>query len=190
MPKETLEEVNNKTGLGNILQSVYKYLRDNNILLGTWKNPIFNTRKARIPIVFYAKHNILGSSGFATTKPFFSFKNNHADKSIRLMTFVPTVKANKIVEWDIYKNPTLTGASWVAFNGAADIQKDTTATALSGGTLIGGLDMPSTDGKYISIGDEPVIFECLPGETITIAAKADSSATDLYLRIRIEEVDI
>lgn len=190
MPKETLENVNQQSGMANIIQSVYKYLKDNNILLGTWRNPIFNTRKARMPIVFYSKHNILGSSGFGTTKPFFSFKNNHTDKSVRLMTFVPTVKANKIVEWDIYKNPTLTGASWEAFNGSINIQKDVSATALSGGTLIGGLDMPLTDGKYISVGDEPVIFECLPGEIITIAAKADSTSTDLYLRIRIEQIDL
>lgn len=190
MPKETLENVKQQIGLGNIAISVYKYLKDNNILLGTWKNPIVNTRKARIPIAFYAKHSILGSSVFATSKPFFSFKNNNTEKAIRLMTFIPTVKANKIVEWDIYKNATLTSPSWVLFDGATNIQKDISATAFSGGTLIGGLDMPSTDGKYISIGDEPVIFECLPGEIITITAKADSSATDLYLRIRIEEIDI
>lgn len=190
MPKQTLEDTKQQSGLANIIISVYKYLKDNNILLGTWKNPIVNTRRARMPIVFYAKHSVLSSSGFATSKPFFSFKNNHTEKVVRLMTFVPTVKANKIVEWDIYKNATLTSASWVAFDGATNIQKDTSATAFSGGTLIGGLDMPSTDGKYISIGDEPVIFECLPGETITITAKADSSATDLYLRIRIEEINI
>lgn len=190
MPKETLENVNQQVGIGNIIQSVYKFLKDNNILLGTWKNPIVNTRRARMPVVFYAKHSVLGSSGFTTSKPFFSFKNNHTEKVVRLMTFVPTVKANKIVEWDIYKNATLTSASWIAFNGSINIEKDISATAFTGGTLIGGLDMPSTDGKYISIGDEPVIFECLPGETITIAAKADSSATDLYLRIRIEEINI
>lgn len=190
MPKETLENVRQQTGLGNIIISIYKYLKDNNIILGTWKNPIFNTRKARMPIAYYAKHSVLGSSGFATSKPFFSFKNNHTEKVVRLMTFVPTVKANKIVEWDIYKNATLTNASWVAFDGATNIEKDISATAFSGGMLIGGLDMPSTDGKYISIGDEPIIFECLPSETITITAKADSSATDLYLRIRIEEIDM
>lgn len=190
MPKETKENVNQQTGLGNILQSVYKYLKDNNILLGTWKNPIVNTRKARVPVSYYDKYSILAATAFATSKPFFSFKNNNTNKRIRLMTFVPTVKANKIVEWDIRKNVTLTGASWVAFDSSANIQKDISATAFTGGLIIGGLDMPSTDGKYISIGDEPVIFECLPGETITITAKADANATDLYLRLRIEEIDI
>ena len=190
MPKETLEEVNTKTGLGNILQSVYKYLRDNNILMGTWRNPIFNTRKARLPAAYYDKHSIIGASNFATAKPFMSFKNNNTDKLIRLMTFNATVKANKIVEWDIKKNAILTGASWVGFDGASNIQKDISATAFSGGILIGGVDMPSTEGIYVSIGDEPVIFECLPGESITITARADANSTDLYLRLRIEEINI
>lgn len=190
MPKETLENVNQQTGFGNIIQSVYKYLRDNNILLGTWRNPIFNTRKARLPIAYYDKHSILGASNLATPKPFFSFKNNNTNKVIRLMTFNATVKANKIVEWDIIKNAILTGASWVGFDGAISIQKDISSTGFTSGILIGGIDMPSTGGEYISIGDEPVIFECLPGESITITAKADANTTDLYLRLRIEEIDI
>ena len=190
MPKETKENLQQQTGLGNILASTYKYLKDNNILLGTWRNPIFNTRKARVPIAYYDKHSILGASNLATSKPFFSFKNNNTNKLIRLMTFNATVKANKIVEWDIRKNATLTGASWVGFDSATNIQKDISATAFTGGLLIGGLDMPSTGGEYISIGDEPVIFECLPGELITITAKADANTTDLYLRLRLEEIDI
>ena len=190
MPKETLENVNQQIGFGNIIQSVYKYLRDNNILLGTWRNPIFNTRKARVPIAYYDKHSILGVSNLATSKPFFSFKNNNTNKVIRLMTFNATVKANKIVEWDIRKNATLTGPSWVGFDGATNIQKDISATAFSGGTLIGGVDIQSADSIYVSIGDEPVIFECLPGESITITARADGNSTDLYLRLRIEEIDI
>jgi hypothetical protein len=106
------------------------------------------------------------------------------------MTFNATVKANKIVEWDIRKNATLTGPSWVGFDGATNIQKDISATAFSGGVLIGGVDIQSTDGIYVSIGDEPVIFECLPGESITITARADANSTDLYLRLRIEEIDM
>lgn len=190
MPKETIENVRQQIGLGNIIISVYKYLKDNNIILGTWRNPIFNTRKARLPIAYYDKHSIAGTSNFTSAKPFISFKNNNTDKVIRLMTFNATVKANKIVEWDIRKNATLTGASWVGFDSATNIQKDITATSFSGGLLIGGIDMPSTGGEYISIGDEPVIFECLPGESITITAKADANTTDLYLRLRIEEIDI
>lgn len=190
MPKETLENVNLQKGTGNIIQSVYKYLRDNNILLGTWKNPIFNTRKARQPVAYYDKHSITGVSGLATAKPFLSFKNNNTDKVIRLMTFNATAKANKIVEWDIRKNATLTSPSWVSFDGATNIQKDISATAFSGGLLIGGVDIQSADSIYVAIGDEPVIFECLPEESITITVKADSNSTDLYLRLRIEEVDI
>lgn len=190
MPKQTLEDTKQQSGLANIIISVYKYLKDNSMLLGTWRNPIINTRKARIPVVYYDKHSIVGASGFATAKPFISFKNNNTDKAIRLMTFNATVKANKIVEWDIRKNATLTGPSWVGFDGASNIQKDISATAFYGGLLIGGLDIQSTDGVYISIGDEPVIFECLPSESITITAKADANTTDLYLRLRIEEIDI
>jgi DNA polymerase-3 subunit alpha len=92
MAKETLENVNQQKGFGNIIQSVYKYLKDNNILLGTWKNPIFNTRKARLPTAYYDKHSVVGASGLATAKPFISFKNNNTNKVIRLMTFNATVK--------------------------------------------------------------------------------------------------
>lgn len=190
MSKTTQEEVQQSVGMGNILISTYKYLRDNNILKGVLKNPIFATMKPRVPKVFYDKRIVLGATDYGTEKPFFSYKNNNAKKEVRIMTFIPTVEASKIVEWDIYKNPTLTNPSWQQFGLSDNIEKDISATAFTGGELIGGLDMPRTDGKYLEIGDSPVIFTCLPGEIITITAKADSNNTDLYLRIRLEEIEI
>lgn len=138
MPKTTIEVVKQKTGMGEILISVYKYLRDNNILKGVFKNPIFATLKSRVPVVYYDKRSVLSASQYSTEIPFFSYKNNNEKKEVRIMTFIPTVEASKIVEWNIYRNATLTNESWVTFGEANNIEKDISATAFSGGTLVGG----------------------------------------------------
>ncbi len=190
MPKETKENLQQQTGMGNILTSVYKYLKDNNIMLGTWKNPIVSVKKARVPVFYYDKRNIIGATNLNTSVPFFSYKNNNTSKTVRLLTFNTSVKANKAVEWDIYKNATLTGVSWEAFASAQNIQKDISATAYSGGVLVGGIDIMSVDRIYLPLGDDPVIFECLPGETLTFTVKADANTADIYLRLRIEEIDL
>lgn len=190
MPKETLESVETETGLGKIIISVYKYLRDSNNLLGLLKRPIYSIRKPREPVCRFTKRAVESTSQYTGTRPFFSYKNNFTDKEVRILTFNPAVKANKIVDWSIFKNVTLVGASWVNFGNDSNVQKDISATSFSGGTEIGGLYITATGADYLSIGDSPVIFSCLPGETITIVPITDANASDLYLKIRIEEIDI
>lgn len=183
MARETIEQVNQKTGFGNILISAYKYLRDQGFLLGTKKSPMLVEQKARTPHTHVAKVSINAN---LADKPIFSYKNN-TDKEVRLMTFNVAVKSNKPVSFDIYKNATLTGAVWEDFDDAGHIDKDTTATDYSGGTLIGGVDVPEAGGQYISLGNEPVIFTCYPDEIITVAVVTEQ-ASDLFLRVRVEEI--
>lgn len=184
MARETLEQVNQKTGFGNILISAYKYLRDQNFLLGTYKNPTIVERKQRIAHTHSTK---LKLSSNPVNKPIFSYKNNTTDTEVRIMTFNVAVKSNKPVSFDIYKNPTLTAASWVNFNTTDHILKDISATAYTGGELVGGVDVPEAGGVYISLGDLPVFFTCEPNEIISIVCTTDQSS-DLFLRIRLEEI--
>lgn len=187
MPKETIEQVNQKTGMGNILISAYKYLKDKGILVGSGlSNPLITQKKARIPTSTHMEKLALNSAFFNNT-PMFSYKNISTDKEIRVMTFNVAVKSIKPVSFDIYKNATLTGAVWSAFNSSTIIQKDTSATAYTGGKLVGGVDVPETGGVYITLGDEPVIFSCMPGDIITFAPTTDL-ASDIYFRIRLEEI--
>lgn len=190
MAKETLEDVQQKTGMGNILISVYKYLRDNKDLLGAWKRPIFATQKPRVPIVRFANREVLSTNAYDGTVPFFSYKNNFTNKEVRILTFNPATKATKIVNWKILKNVTLVGESWINYGADSNVQKDVSAASFSGGEEIGGLYIISEGAPYLAIGDSPVIFTCLPGESITIVPKTDVNNTDLYLNIRIEEIDI
>lgn len=188
MPKETKENLNQQSGLGNILISAYKYLRDQSILLGTYKNPIFNTRKARIPNEPHVEKLFLAGITLSN-QPIFSYKNISGNKEIRLMTFNVAVQSNKPVSFDIYKNVILTNPTWNPFDESEIIEKDTSATAFSGGKLVGGVDIPQTGGQYISLGDAPVIFTCMPNDIITIVLTVDQSS-DVTLRLRLEEIDV
>ena len=185
MPKETITKVQEQSGLGNILIATYKYLRDNNILKGVFKNPLVVVRKTREAVQFYDKLILPSTTG--TNKPIFTYKNISTDKEIRLCTFNVAVKSTKPVSLDMYKNSNLTAASWIAFDGSANIQKDISATSYSGGLLVGGVDVPETGGVYISQEDKPLFFTCLPNETITIVLTAENSS-DIRMRIRLEEI--
>ena len=125
MPKETITKVQEQSGLGNILIATYKYLRDNNILKGVFKNPLIVVRKTREAIQFYDKLILPSTTG--TNKPIFTYKNISTDKEIRLCTFNVAVKSTKPVSLDMYKNSNLTAASWIAFDGSTTIQKDISA---------------------------------------------------------------
>ncbi len=172
MPKETIAKVQEQSGLGNILITTYKYLRDNNILKGVFKNPLIVVRKTREAVQFYDKLILPSTTG--TNKPIFTYFN-------------VAVKSTKPVSLDMYKNSNLTTASWIAFDGSTTIQKDISATSYSGGLLVGGVDVPETGGVYISQEDKPLFFTCLPNETITIVLTAENSS-DIRMRIRLEEI--
>jgi hypothetical protein len=183
MPRETIENVNQQTGMGNILISVYKYLRDRNILKGTFKNPLVVQQKARVPETYVAK--VKKENSTLSNYPILSYKNTSTDKAIRIMTFSAAVKSNKPVEIDILKNPTLNTPTWIPYDGATEIEKDISSTSISGGTLVGGVDIPETSGTYESLGNQPVIFCCMPGETITLSVNT-SGNSDVYIRVRLE----
>ena len=73
MPKETITKVQEQSGLGNILIATYKYLRDNNILKGVFKNPLIVVRKTREAVQFYDKLILPSTTG--TNKPIFTYKH-------------------------------------------------------------------------------------------------------------------
>jgi hypothetical protein len=89
----------------------------------------------------------------------------------RPITFSVSASATGQVLIRFYKNATLTGANFAAIpNVTAPLAVDTTATAVSGGTPVGGGITTSTGGStVISVGDTGLDIEA--GETLTITAQ-------------------
>ena len=184
MAKETIDQVNTTTGMGAILISVYKYLKDNKILSGSSKTPLIVQQKARVPDTHFERV-VLNAN--LINKPVLSYQNTSTTKEVRLMTFNAAVESNKPVLVDIYKNPTLTDEVWVDFNSSLTTKKDISATSFTGGTLVGGVPLSKSGSFYENYGNLPVLFTCNPNDIITFVVTTDQTS-DIDISIRIEEI--
>lgn len=191
MPKTTISDVEEATGMGNILITVYKYLRDTAALLGTFKNPLNIMVKQRTPNAFFTKLQTANAT-FSNT-PIISYKNISSSKETDILTLDLVVDSNKAVVFDIIKNGTLTAASFALAtneNGSATYtQIDTSATAIASGTLVGSKAIPTSDGQYLDLGQLQKFWRCEAGDTITLTATSDGNAT-LYIALRVNEGDL
>jgi hypothetical protein len=103
-----------------------------------------------------------------------AFNGTENRSGYRPMIFSVSASATGQVLIRFYKNATLTGANFAAIpNVTAPLAVDTTATAVSGGTPVGGGITTSTGGStVISVGDTGLDIEA--GETLTITAQQTS----------------
>jgi hypothetical protein len=87
------------------------------------------------------------------------------------------VEHNKTVTLNIYRNSTLTSASFSSIDANTSVlEKDTAATAFSGGTLLLSLPLGRTGNTVINL-DRDDAGLLAPGETFTITAIPGSGTT-------------
>lgn len=186
MPKETLEQVRKQSGMGNILISAYRYLRDNGIALGTQKTPSVVSLKVKEPDAYF--HRIISENTNFTNTPVFAYRCVSEGVEARIMTVSAAVKSNKPVVMSIYKNPTFT-AIWDSFDTSQDIEKATQITNVNGGRLVGGLNIPETGGEYVEVSENRPLFPCRNGDIILFTVDSDSNS-DFYMNVRVEAVKV
>lgn len=118
-----------------------------------------------------------------------TFNSQPNYKKVVYATVSLAVDGTKPVYWQVIKNGTLTGASYVDQDTANSIaQYDVSATVISAGSLVGGVVLGKTDSTRINLLDGDIVLRISPGETITLAAKsANATVVDLFLRW-IEEI--
>lgn len=118
-----------------------------------------------------------------------TFNGNTNHSKIQYATVSLATDGTKSVLWQVIKNGTLIGASYVDQDTLKSIaQYDVSASAVSGGELVGGVVMGKTDSTRINLLEGDVRIDINPGETLTLAAKSINSTTvDLFLRW-VEEI--
>ena len=85
--------------------------------------------------------------------------------------------ANKPAVLRLRLNPALTGASFSAIDASTSVaMKDTTATAVSGGTLFFAQSLAEGAAPIIDLSSRNILLE--PGETITISLEASNGTID------------
>lgn len=92
----------------------------------------------------------------------------------RLLGAAMSVEHTKPITIVFLRNATITGASWSAIGSNFSIQVDTSATAVTNGTQILSVPLGKTGQQYISLVEDEFAGVLLPGETICIAAIANS----------------
>lgn len=113
----------------------------------------------------------------------FQGKVNHV--RVRYGTVALSVDGTKPVIWEVHKNATLTGASFVPQNTETSVvDYDVSATSMVvSGDNIGGTIMGKVSTTRINLFEGDVVLAVYPGETITLAAKsANNSEVSLFFR--------
>lgn len=113
----------------------------------------------------------------------FQGKVNHV--RVRYGTVALSVDGTKPVIWEVHKNATLTGASFVPQNTETSVtEHDISATSMVvNGDNIGGTIMGKVSTTRINLFEGDVVLAVYPGETITLAAKsANNSEVSLFFR--------
>jgi len=136
---------------------------------GPW--PVTGVRKG----VRNTKTNVTSS-----LLPILSVRENVHFSSRAVQTFARVIRAAMAVEHTkpvtivMYRNATLTGASWTSVGSTTSLQYDTSATAISGGEEMFAVPMGKTGQQYISFVDDQLSNVIIPGDYITFAAIANS----------------
>lgn len=125
-----------------------------------------------------------------TLTPVISIRNKTTFQSLinhvrsRYGTVALSTEGNQPVEWYVYKNATLTGAVWAdADTNNSTSELDTSATAMSGGEIVGGTVMSKSDKVRINLFENDAVIDCLPGEWLTLACQSSqTSAVIVFLR--------
>jgi len=105
----------------------------------------------------------------------------------KLGTFTASTDGTKSVRWRLFIDGSLTGDVFADVDSHDSVlEVDTTATAITGGTLVGGTIMGKVDSQRINLlaGDVPITI--LAGQTLTIAA-ISTNASDIELFTRTKE---
>lgn len=118
---------------------------------------------------------------------FNSAPNNY---KIEYATVSLATDGTKPVYWNVITNAALTGAVFVDQDTANSIaQYDVSATAISGGNLVGGVVMNKSESTRINLLDGDVTIQINPGETITLAAKSvNNTIVDVFLTLGRRDV--
>ena len=124
-----------------------------------------------------------------TLTPLISIRNDSVDKNFRLGTLSIATDGSKPVIFTIYKNGTLTGASFVAYGGDSFCSYDISATAITNqGMAVGGLVMNKLDTQRINLFTNDVFIKAGPNDVLTLCAKSTSN-TEITLFIRHLEMN-
>lgn len=110
---------------------------------------------------------------------------------IRLGTFTASSDGTKAVEIDVWKEGTLTGGTWEAFdadNSVAEFNNTATSFAPPAGRVSGGTVLGKVDRDRINLIEGDVIIPLYPGETIHFVGTTSSGTSDMVVFVRhIEE---
>jgi len=117
-----------------------------------------------------------------------TFQGLQNNVRIRYGTVDLLVDGTKDVKWFVYKNSTLTGSAFTPLDVNESVTEvDRGATAMTGGTLIGGALLQKSNEARINLFSGDVIIPAYPNETITLACKSAGATTaNVFLRV-IEE---
>ena len=97
------------------------------------------------------------------------------------------VDGTKVATINLYRDPaTLTGASWVSVDsGQSTIEFDASATAFTGGDLVGAQVLPKVGGDNFDLTD--LGLDGTAGDVFLVTA-ASSSSTDAFASFIVEEL--
>lgn len=106
-------------------------------------------------------------------------------KILRIFMAVEHTKPMQIL---VYTNPTLTGASWAdAVSGVTATEIDTSASAMSGGTLLAVIALGRTGNTEIDFSTDEAAAILQPGQVFTLGAKANSGTGEATVSVNILE---
>lgn len=119
----------------------------------------------------------------------FQGKTNYV--RLRLGTFTASADGTKAVQIDVWKDGTLTGGTWEAFdtdNSVAEFNNTATSFTPPIGRVSGGTVLGKVDRDRINLIDGDVIIPLYPGETLHFVATTSSGSSEMVVFVRhIEE---
>lgn len=151
-----------------------------NITLQTsmWLTGNIAPRQANYTRTFSATSGSKSASG-GNTAVLLSLQNqttfggvsNRVEARITLVAAASTGASNTILRYRLIKSGTLTGAAFASVNTNSAVFLDTSATAISGGTINLISVAAGDDNISVSLTREDLYVSILPGETITLTAQ-------------------
>ncbi|HDZ13690.1 MAG TPA: hypothetical protein ENH60_02170, partial [Pricia sp.] len=108
-----------------------------------------------------------------------TFQGQKSRIHVKLKTSPLSTDGAQSVNFFATLNPTLTGANFVSFDTDTSVSAfDSTATALSGGTVVNTLGLAKDDSKIMQIEDD-IDLELTPGDILTISAVSRAGTSDV-----------
>lgn len=118
----------------------------------------------------------------------FQSKQNKTELKINFITCA--VEHSQPVSINVTLNPTLTGASWSSIDSSTStVQRDTSSTAYSGGTLLFSIPLAKAGAQTIDLKNEIDLARLVIGDVLTISAEY-SSGTNANVRVALNFTEL